>query len=346
MDRKRAPDASIDAPTEVEQLPSSPFTLTASPTIEHPWLGHTAFPGELLDGRYELGERIRVAPMGDLFAATQLSVQRRVAVQLLRPELARDAGVRQRLERGALALAAVDHHNIVRVLDLCLGDPPFVVLELPAGPSIAEVIAQHGPLEPTRAVRIALQLAAALRTAHARGVVHGDVRADKVILSPRQDEGEVPKLIDFDLAQAAPSVTFAAPDVADGVRADLRALASLLRLMLVGHDPRGFDRERLRARLARYRAPVSADRLYRVIERGLAGSAWPRFDSAAQLEEALCASVSPSVHRRLPRQARIVRQFLLISLAAIVISGLIAFLWARRQTASDAAETWHDRGSP
>jgi hypothetical protein len=329
MERKRAPDAAFDGSTEVERLPSAPFVSPVSGTFEAPWLGGNTVRGELVDGRYELGERIRVGPTGDLFAATHLALGRRVAIQVLRAERARDPELRQRFERGALALAAVEHANVVRVFDLGLGDQPFVVLELPAGPSVAGLLARHGPLDPTRAVRIALQLAAALRAAHAHGVVHGDVRADNVVVSPREDDVEVPKWVGFELAQTS--------EHAHDVHDDLYGLVTLLRQMLVGRDPRAFDRDRLRAQLGRHRTPVSADRLHRVIERGLALPARSRYQSAAQLEEALCAVVSPGRWRPRGRARSIVR-FLLISLAAIVISALIAFLWARRETTDHPAE--------
>jgi serine/threonine-protein kinase len=359
MDFKRAPDPGVEPPTEIERLPSAPFTLPSGPAFEHVWLGRTAAHGELFGGRYELGERLRVGATGERFAATHVAVQRRVAIQVLRPELARDPAARQRFERSALALAAIDHRNIVHVFDLDLGDPPFVALELPAGPSLAELIARDGPLEPTRAVRIALQLAAALRTAHACGVVHGAVRADNVVLCPGEDDDDVAKLVDFTLVHPPSDVTVGTPDVgdgdldlvltierADGIPGDLYALASLLHHMLVGPDPRAFEPARLRARLLHERAPVSADALCRVIGRGLARAPRSRFESAARLEEALRYAVSPAVSPRSRRRARPVRRFLIISLAAVVISGLIAFWWGRHHAAHDDVESWDERGSP
>src|SRR5512135_3521315 len=108
MDFKRAPDPGVDPPTEIERLPSAPFTLPSGPVFEHVWLGRAAVHGELFGGRYELGERLRAGVTGDLFLATHVAVQRHVAIQLLRPELASNSAARQRFERAALALAAID----------------------------------------------------------------------------------------------------------------------------------------------------------------------------------------------------------------------------------------------
>jgi hypothetical protein len=91
---------------------------------------------------------------------------------------------------------------------------------------------------------------------------------------------------------------------------------------------------------------VSADALCRVIGRGLARAPRSRFESAARLEEALRYAMAPSVSPRSRRRARPVRRFLIISLAAVVISGLIAFWWGRHHAAHDDVESWDERGSP
>src|SRR6185503_3071489 len=102
----------------------------------------------------------------------------------------------------ARAAAAVQHRNVVRVLDCGrAGDEVFIVMDLVTGPTLADVITQQGPLPPHRAAAIAIQLLEGLAAAHARGIVHRDIKPPNVILTRDENGGDLPKILDFGVSK-------------------------------------------------------------------------------------------------------------------------------------------------
>lgn len=151
-----------------------------------------------LRDRYLLGERLGSGGMADVHRASDTTLQRTVAVKILR-DTAGDASDRARFVREARTLASLSHRNLVMVLDAGIGDEddrPFLVMELVEGRSLSEALA-GGALPAQEVARIGGQLAAGLAYAHDRGVVHRDVKPANVLLS---DEGRV-KLADFGIAR-------------------------------------------------------------------------------------------------------------------------------------------------
>jgi eukaryotic-like serine/threonine-protein kinase len=153
----------------------------------------TTLHGDLLAGRWRLGERIGRGAVADVFGAVD-DEGRHAAVKILRHA---DEGQRARFEREVTALETLEHPNIVRVLDHgALDDRPYVVLERVDGGSLAELVV-NGPLPPDRAAAIGAALADALDHAHRCGIVHRDVKPSNVLL----DVDGTPKLADFGVAQ-------------------------------------------------------------------------------------------------------------------------------------------------
>jgi serine/threonine-protein kinase len=157
-------------------------------------------PGELLGDRYRL-----IAPLGAggtavVWRATDEVLDRAVAVKLLATRAAGDAAVVGRLRAEAQAAARLHHPHVVAVHDFGeaarpAGPPvPYVVLELVEGRCLSEVLAD-GPLPWRDAVRIAAEVAAALAAAHARGIVHRDVKPENVMLTT-----DGAKLVDFGIS--------------------------------------------------------------------------------------------------------------------------------------------------
>jgi serine/threonine-protein kinase len=158
-------------------------------------------PGQVLAGEYELVAPLSEGGMGSVWVAHSPSFRDDVAIKLLRPEVPQEIGA-ERFLAEARALACVHHPSIVRLLDYGTtgAGTPFLVMELLDGLSLAEHLASHGALSPVEAVRLILPVAAALATAHARGILHRDVKPDNVVLVPRA-QNVVPKLIDFGIAK-------------------------------------------------------------------------------------------------------------------------------------------------
>ncbi|HEU4488041.1 MAG TPA: protein kinase, partial [Actinomycetota bacterium] len=199
--------------------------------------------------RYRLEQRLASGGMGTVYEATDERLQRRVAVKLLKEELADDPLFVERFRREARAVAALSHPNIASVFDYGAdGGRDFIVMELLEGTDLAEVL-QAGPLEPGRAAEIAAQACDALAHAHSAGIVHRDVKPANIILVA---SGTV-KVTDFGIARALGDTTltatgsvlgtahYLAPEQASGSGAgaavDQYAMGVMLYEMLTGEVP-------------------------------------------------------------------------------------------------------------
>jgi hypothetical protein len=190
-----------------------------------------------------------------------------------------------RLIDEAEALARLDHPHIIRVIEVIEdGGRPAIVMPLAAGGSLAELLAGDHALTPGELVAIAAPIAEALASAHARGLVHGDVKPTNVLLTA---DGQ-PLLSDFGAGAGEGTAPFVAPEVLAGGRAtaasDVYSLGVLSSLAI---DARGVGAAGLRA----------------VIERACAVAPADRFATAAELARALRSAV-PADAVRPPRPSR------------------------------------------
>ncbi len=157
----------------------------------------------VLAERYELRRRIAVGGMAEVYEAHDLRLVRDVAVKILRADLP-DARARERFEHEARLSAGLDHPNVVTVFDVGEdGARPFIVMELVDGEDLAHRLATSGPLSPNDAVRVLDGVLRALEAAHARGIVHRDVKPGNVLLGR---DGRV-CLADFGIAKAVAAAT-------------------------------------------------------------------------------------------------------------------------------------------
>jgi tRNA A-37 threonylcarbamoyl transferase component Bud32 len=211
--------------------------------------------GTIVGDRYRLVSRLGGGAMGDVFEAENLAIRLRVAVKLLKPDLLEDKVFRERFQQEAQAIAAIEHPNVARFLDLVVGDPTFLVMEYVKGQTLAERL-RTGPLPLAEAIACAVRLCWALGAAHAAGIIHRDLKPGNVILTPDLEHGETPKLIDFGLAKLAAQTDkgaltrtgqvvgtpkYMAPEQIAGrpvdARSDLYSLGCLLYEMLIGRPP-------------------------------------------------------------------------------------------------------------
>jgi len=160
-------------------------------------------PGLLLVRRYRLDSRIAFGGVGEVWRATDLVLGRPVAVKLLQERYAGHAETLARFRAEARHAGALSHPGIAQVYDYGeagLDGPPYLVLELVDGPSLAGVLA-GGPLEPAVALDVVAQTAAGLAAAHAAGLVHRDIKPANLLMAP----GGGVKITDFGIAHAAGS---------------------------------------------------------------------------------------------------------------------------------------------
>src|SRR5436190_24210478 len=154
--------------------------------------------------------------MGVVHRAHDLLLDRDVAVKV--PNLAAATGSRERFRREARAAARLNHPNVVSVYDWEeRDDEAFLVMEFVDGPSLRQVVRERGPLPVREAARIGEQVAAALAHAHAKGIVHRDIKPGNVLLAPDGlDPQKIVKVTDFGIARASESDTITDPGTVIG----------------------------------------------------------------------------------------------------------------------------------
>lgn len=266
--------------------------------------------GTILRERYRLDSELGRGGMGTVYRATDLELQREVAVKVLSASQSSDA--RERMVREARAAAALNHPHIVTIHDV--GESagfPFLVMEFVSGPRLS----QARPTDLSRVVEIAVQICAALEHAHSNSIVHRDLKPDNVLLSSAGEASNV-KLADLGLALPAygarisragvivGTAAYMAPEQALGQtvdgRTDLYALGVLLyelttgRLPFTADDPLTIVSQHVHASVVPPRVirPDIPRTLETIIVRLLAKDPAHRFSSAAETRAALLDSLN------------------------------------------------------
>jgi outer membrane protein assembly factor BamB len=160
-------------------------------------------PGTIVGDRYRIEGLLGQGGFGAVFRATQLSLDRPVALKAILPDAFGDDGL-HRFHREAAIVQRLEHPNIVRLLDFgtSAGGEPFLVFELLEGQTIDQALRSGGPLSAPRVARVASQVLKALMEAHARGIVHRDIKPANVFLCNFQGEPDFVKLLDFGIARS------------------------------------------------------------------------------------------------------------------------------------------------
>ena len=147
---------------------------------------------------YELLQLVGKGGMGEVHQATQLSLQRIVAVKLLKSELATDSQFVARFEQEGAALASLRHPQIVSIVDRGkAGDTYYLVMEFVDGPSLREKM-REPDFDSNLALVTVLLVAKAIEYAHGRGVIHRDLKPENILFD--EQAGSIPKVTDFGLA--------------------------------------------------------------------------------------------------------------------------------------------------
>jgi serine/threonine-protein kinase len=212
--------------------------------------------GRVVDGRYRIEKAIGRGGMGVVYLATHAVLSKRLAIKVLRGEMARDEETVHRFRQEALAVTAIGHEHIVDITDF--GRLPdgsaYFVMEYLEGLPLTELVQRGGSIPMSDAIGIIIQIASALGAAHARGVVHRDLKPDNVFLVSRGNSKLFVKVLDFGIAKvggASSRLTktgmvfgtphYMAPEQAAGqpvdARTDIYALGVIMYEMFTGKVP-------------------------------------------------------------------------------------------------------------
>jgi eukaryotic-like serine/threonine-protein kinase len=213
------------------------------------------FVGKVIDGRYEIQQRVGEGGMGVVYRARQISIDRVIALKMLNQQMAGDPQWVQRFYNEAKACSRLQHPNTIRMFDFGQTSDGrlFMTMEFLDGMSLREAL-QKGPLAPQRVVKILIQCCASLAEAHSIGIIHRDIKPDNVFLLNMAGSPDFVKLLDFSVAKllegdrmkTQAGVVFGTPQYMSpeqgrglplDARSDLYALGILAFEMLNGNVP-------------------------------------------------------------------------------------------------------------
>ncbi len=209
-------------------------------------------PGMYLQERYEIIEQIGSGGMADVYKAKCHTLNRLVAVKMLKQEFSRDENFVNRFKMEAQAVAGLSHPNIVNVFDVVDdGDSHYIIMELIEGITLKSYIEKKGHLEGKEAIGIAIQMAQGMSAAHQQNIIHQDIKPQNIMISM---DGKV-KVADFGIARAVSSnqqeshaigsVHYVSPEQARGdfvdAKSDIYSLGITMFEMVTGRLP--FDGE-------------------------------------------------------------------------------------------------------
>ena len=303
-------------------------------------------------GQYVLKEKLGEGGMGEVYLAQHVLLRRPCALKLIRPERAGDPKNLRRFEREVQATASLTHPNTVQVYDFGHTEDGtfYYVMEYLPGSTLEELVKQAGPLPPAPAIHFLRQVCGALAEAHARGLIHRDIKPGNVMICERGGAPDVAKLLDFGLVlpptedvksdkltqegTVAGTPAYLSPEQAGGqeaveARSDIYSVGALAYFLLTGRPPfAGRAGMKLIAAhlyevpepLCRHRPDVPSD-LEAVVLRCLAKDPNARFPDAESLNAALssCAAAGQWTAREAARELR-----------APVVAGTVAEIDAKR----------------
>jgi len=323
-----------DASIVEAQEPAEPVPLASPPSNGTPPL---EIPG------YQLERRIGRGGMGEVWLATQISLDRRVALKILDPRLAADVAFVERFQAEARAAAALNHTHVVTVHDVGQAQGHhFLSMEYMAAGCLETRVQSQGPLPWREALRVLLDAARGLEFAESRGVVHRDIKPANLM----QTEAGITKIADLGLAVQVEQEEisaegrkiygtphFIAPELVRGARpdsrSDLYSLGATAYRLILGHTP--FEGSSPREILRRVlndravpldqRAPGTPGGVARMVDRLLSRDPGDRYPSASilirELERLIGAdgaeAVRPTAPQRSPSHLR----------TALIVAGLL-----------------------
>jgi hypothetical protein len=286
--------------------------------------------------------------MGVVYRATDLSLERPVALKLIAPELAEDERFRDRFLREPRLAASLDHPGVVPIYEAGEWDGQlYLAMRFVEGSDLKTVLEREGPLSPERALVVLGQVADALDAAHRRGLIHRDVKPANVLI----DEDGHAYLTDFgitkqlggpstDTGRVVGTLDYLAPEQIRGEevdgRTDCYALACVLYQCLAGAPPfrRETEAETMWAHIQEEPAPLAGHpRLDAVLRKALAKDRQERHRTCAELVDSAAEALglaAPLAARRLSRVA------LLLALGGVILGAAVVLALTQSLGEDDA----------
>jgi len=207
---------------------------------------------KIFNSRYEIGAMIGTGGMADVYIAEDLRLHRKVAVKILRSDLARDPAFVGRFKKEALAAGGLNNPGIVAVFDSGEDGPnSYIVMELVKGHTLRQVLQSDAVISQDEAVQIVTEILEALEYSHEEGIIHRDIKPGNIMIT---ESGKV-KVMDFGIARALDDIgatmtntwsvvgtaQYLSPEQATGdsadARSDIYSVGCLMYELLVGRPP-------------------------------------------------------------------------------------------------------------
>jgi eukaryotic-like serine/threonine-protein kinase len=270
--------------------------------------------GQILQGRYRILARVASGGMGVVYRGERLELGRAVAIKFLHGWVAEDPNTQKRFRLEAQAMSQLSHPCCVSIIDFGVeGTAPFMVMDFITGETLGSRVHAGGPLPVKQALGIVRQVLAGLAHAHAKGIVHRDIKPDNIVLTEATGLGDQVRILDFGLARLRDTATnltqgmpvgtpsYMAPEQIRGeevdARTDIYSVGVLLFELLTGQKP--FNAERAAAVMLQHQeSPPPAlgsllpgagfsQRLEELVGKAMAKKPEDRFQSAAEFAAAL-----------------------------------------------------------
>jgi serine/threonine protein kinase len=159
--------------------------------------------GQILDGRYRIIRKLGEGGMGEVYAAEHVHIEKRFAIKLLRPEIVSNAEAVTRFRQEARSSSSIGHRNIIAIEDFGqLADGRiYMCMELLNGAALNDMITQ--PIGVDRLLNILIQTGHGLAAAHAKGIIHRDMKPENIFVTIGPSGEDIPKLLDFGIAKVS-----------------------------------------------------------------------------------------------------------------------------------------------
>jgi serine/threonine protein kinase len=314
--------------------------------------------GQILEGKYEVLEKLGAGAMGAIYRARHILMEREVAFKILHSHLVENEDFLKRFRNEAQITSKLRHPHAVTIFDYgVIKNLPYIVMEYVPGSTLKDLILDEGALSFGELFPILKQVLSALREAHRIGILHRDLKPDNFILTKQEDGTYFVRVLDFGVAKLISqnqtqtqhqqlemffgTPRYASPEQASGkeldVRTDIYALGVIMFEALTGEVP--FEASSMKELLLKHLNqpppalrqinPNISESLEAVVLKCLQKDREERFENVAALEQALYEIAEPRYSRQAyERTASNTSILTLISLLLLMVIGTLIYLFA------------------